>query len=277
MGDVKLSVLRELTRDAVAVNAKDGSVLLRVTAGEFEMGDGQDSECPKHYVYLDEYWIGVYCVTNRQYARFVQETGHRAPESANSARPTIWQSGKCPSDKLDHPVVCVSWEDAQAYAKWAGLALPTEAQWEKAARGPLGLVYPWGPTWDADLCQHNRNQNSGSTSEVWGYGRGVSGYGTYQQSGNVAEWCSDWYGEEYYGATGCDNPQGPDEGEDRVIRSGSWFSCGRVGARGAHRGFFDPSGRVGDWGFRLARIIPRPGLTHWREPLGRARRSGRSR
>ncbi len=244
-------------RGRVAVNAKDGSVLLRVPAGEFEMGDGQGTDCPKHGVHLDEYWIGAYCVTNRQYARFVQETGRRAPDKSDySGVPAIWQSGKCPSDKLDHPVVCVDWEDAQAYAKWSGLALPTEAQWEKAARGPLGLIYPWGPAWDVDLCRNDENTGSGSTAEVWGCGRGVSGHGTYQQSGNVLEWCADWYGEKYYGESGRENPQGPDGGSLRVRRGGSWDYVGPSCFRGADRYGYVPSFRCDYQGFRLVRTIP---------------------
>ncbi len=243
-------------RGRVAVNAKDGSVLLRVPAGEFEMGDGQEANCPKHVVQLDEYWIGAYSVTNRQYGRFVRETGHRAPDKCDySGAPAIWQSGKCPSDKLDHPVVCVDWEDAQAYAKWSGLSLPTEAQWEKAARGPQGLAYPWGSAWDADLCRHDKNKGSGSTSEVWEHGRGVSGQGTYQQSGNVWEWCADWYGGEYYGESGRENPRGPDGGSSRVGRGGGWWGGGPSVFRGAFRDGDVPSRRRGDRGFRLVRIV----------------------
>jgi sulfatase modifying factor 1 len=233
----------------LALNEKDGSVLLRVPAGEFEMGDGQDANCPKHSVHVNEYWIGVYCVTNRQYARFVREKKHLAPSRGP------WSNGTCRADAWDHPVTYVNWDDAQAYAKWAGLALPTEAQWEKAARGPLGLIFPWGPTWDADLCRHEKNKGSGSTSEVWGYGRGVSGHGTYQQSGNVWEWCADWYGDKYYGESGQSNPQGPVGGSLRVCRGGTWGDDAPSRFRGAYRAGNVPLYRGGLQGFRLVRTV----------------------
>ncbi len=236
-------------RGRVAVNAKDGSVLLRVPAGGFEMGDGQAMDCPKHRVYLDEFWIGAYCVTNRQYVRFVQEAKHSAPNRGP------WSNGTCSADALDHPVTHVNWDDALAYAKWSGLALPTEAQWEKAARGPLGLIHPWGPAWDADLCRNVDNKGSGRTYAVWRYGRGVSGHGTYQQSGNVWEWCADWYGEKYYGKSGKSNPRGPDGGSDRVRRGGSWWNGGPSCFRGAYRSWNDPPSRDGYQGFRLVRIV----------------------
>lgn len=110
--------LRFRAHRPLAVNRKDRSVMVYVPAGEFEMGDGSDSNCPKHRVYLDAYWIGVYCVTNRHYGRFVAETKHRAP---NNSR---WNQ----AEHADHPVVGVSWEDAVAYGKWAGCGLATEAQ-----------------------------------------------------------------------------------------------------------------------------------------------------
>lgn len=252
-------------RGCLAVNAKDGSVLLHVPAGEFEMGDGHDADCPKHTVHLDEYWIGVYCVTNRQYAQFVKETGHRAPDLSDfSSAPPVWRRGECPPDRLDHPVVCVSWDDAQAYTKWADSILPAEAQWEKAARGRLGLIYPWGLGWDEDLCRNDRNKGErraseawgySQTSEVWGYGRGASGHGTYQQSGNAWEWCADWHEGEYYGKSTHSNPTGPDGGSYRVIRGGCWRLAGPSDFRGARRGRLLPSYCDGDRSFRIARSI----------------------
>jgi len=189
-------------------NLKDGSVLVRVPAGEFEMGDGKDSNCPKHRVHLSAYCIGVYCVTNAQYLRFVEATGHRAPDKADYGTP-VWSGRSFPQDKTDHPVVCVSWDDASAYAAWAGCGLPTEAQWEKAARGPQGLVYPWGDQWDAGLCRNSGNKGSGQTCRVYDYPEGVSGYGTFNQAGNVWEWCRDWYDSGYYSHQSCAGPYRP--------------------------------------------------------------------
>ena len=227
----------------LAVNAKDGSVTVGVPAGEFEMGDGKEGNCPKHRVYLDGYWIGVYCVTNGQYGRFVTETGHRAPENQR------WKE----EGNAAHPVTDVSWEDCAAYANWAGCFLPSEAQWEKAARGPVGLIYPWGKKWDAGKTRHDGNKGIEQTCAVWGYGVGVSGYGTYQQSGNVWEWCADWHGE--YEKTGVVwNPTGPGTGSARVVRGGCWWNGVASTFRGAYRYWNVPSFRFDRLGFRLARI-----------------------
>jgi formylglycine-generating enzyme len=224
-------------------NVKDGSVLVWVPGGEFEMGDGKDDDCPEHRVYLDGYYIGVYCVTNRQYGQFVSETGNRAPDNLR------W-------NKESHPVVDVSWEDALAYAKWAGCELATEAQWEKAARGPLGSIYPWGDEWDEKKCRNHKNKGSEETSVVWEYGEGVSGYGTYQQSGNVWEWCRDWYDADYSNINEVErNPAGPESGSNRVNRGGSWGIDDDALFRGAFRSWYGPGPRAGRQGFRLVRSL----------------------
>ena len=238
---------------ALVVNAKDGSVLVYVPGGEFEMGDGQETNCPKHRVEVDGYYMGLYCVSNRQYARFVGETRHRAPNTADFRTP-VWQGDRCPEGKLDHPVVCVDWSDAQAYAQWAGCALPTEAQWEKAARGPLGLIYPWGNEWNEGKCRNCANKRNEQTSAVWGYGVGASGYGTYQSSGNVWEWCADWYEEMAHDTTRVvKNPTGSARGSYRVARGGGWRVGDALEYRGAYRGGDNPACRYVSQGFRLAR------------------------
>jgi sulfatase modifying factor 1 len=252
--------LRRVT-ERLAVNVKDGSVLVRITAGGFEMGDGEDSNCPKHMVELSEYWMGVYSVTNRQYARFVEETGHREPDYE------FWRQ----PGKAEHPVTKVNWKDAGAYAEWAGLSLPSEAQWENAARGPEGLVYPWGDTWDEGKCLNDGNTHDPyveTTAAVWEYPEGSSGYGTLQQSGNVNEWCADWYDENYYDESPAKDPPGPSSSScrygmvGRVVRGGSLHDVYPVGLeddvlvdcfQGAARGRIEPGyGHVSD-GFRLAR------------------------
>ncbi len=247
---------------------KDGSVLLLVPEGEFEMGDGEQGNCLKHRVWLDAYYIGKYCVTNEQYARFVEATGHRPPNN------TVWRNW----EKEEHPVTDISWDDAMAYAEWVGCELPTEAQWEKAARGPNGYVYPWGNQWDSSRCQngvgeedermaqavalvfnHNSDQpeeedDEKGTVHVSEYPGGVSGYGTYQQAGNVCEWCSDWYGPDYYKSTdAARNPRGPVSGQARMIRGGSWWDNYESDFRGANRSWGAPSNRDDYLGFRLAR------------------------
>jgi formylglycine-generating enzyme required for sulfatase activity len=249
--------LRRGTANRLVINDRDGSVLVYVPPGEFEMGDGQDTDCPKHRVWLDGYYIGIYAVSNAQYKRFVDATGHRAPDKADYSYGggPVWQGNSFPSAKADHPVVCVSWDDAQAYAKWAGLSLPTEAQWEKAARGPRNWRYPWGDTWDGDRCRHSGNRGSETTCVVYGYPRGVSGYGCYNMSGNVSEWCEDWYDAGYYEKGPSRNPRGPDGGSHRVSRGGGWGNDVASSFRGAFRYGIDPGYRRVNLGFRLLRIV----------------------
>ncbi len=230
------------------VNEKDGTILVQVPAGEFEMGDGKDGNCPEHKVYLDAYYMGVYCITNRQYKGFVEETGRRPPDQADYGTP-IWKGRDYPGEYADHPVVCVSWEDAEAYCGWAGLELPTEARWEKAARGPKGHLYPWGNEWDEGKCRNEKNKGSGTTCPVYDYAGGVSGYGAYNMSGNVWEWCRDWYGSDYYKTSPRKDPEGPATGSSRVMRGGSWDIDVAGYFRAANRIDLVPA-RRGGLGFR---------------------------
>ena len=246
---------RDYARSCLALNKKDSSILVRIPADGFEMGDGKEANCPKHRVELSEYWMGVYCVTNRQYGKFVAETKHRNPDKADYGE-AVWKNGQCPKDKLDHPVVCVSWDDAGAYAKWAGLSLPTEAQWEKAARCPKGLIYPWGNEWDPSKCRNSTNKGNDTTAAVWDYSNGTSGCGTLQQAGNVWEWCADWYEADYYGTSPPKDPTGPDRGSSRVLRGGCWYCDVASDFRGSLRYWLVPAFRYDIRGFRLVRNSP---------------------
>jgi len=232
-------------------NEKDGSILVEIPSGEFEMGDGEDDDCPKHNVCLDTYYIGVHTVTNRQYKKFVDETGHRPPDIAEWGYP-IWKDGNYPEKYANHPVVCISWEDAMSYCEWAGLSLPTEAQWEKAARGSQEYKYPWGNDWNSSKCLNYMNKGLEETCPIDSYPEGVSGYGLYNTSGNVLEWCHDWYDEDYYKSSQYQNPKGPSDGSYRVVRGGSWGS-GISDCRCACRNDFNlPSERANFRGFRVA-------------------------
>jgi formylglycine-generating enzyme required for sulfatase activity len=132
--------------------------------------------------------------------------------------------------------------------------LPSEAQWEKACRGPKGLIYPWGNEWVEKRCRNDKNKGSETTAAVGAYAMGVSGYGTYQQSGNVWEWCADWYGDKYYTESGAGkNPTGPATGSGRVRRGGGWRFVDASDFRGAIRGY-GPARRYGSLGFRLVRM-----------------------
>ena len=223
---------------------KDGGELILIPSGEFEMGDGKDANCPRRRVFLDAYYIGKFAVTNAQYALFAKAARHRPPNN------DFWNT----QEKANHPVTNVSWDDAVAYAKWAGCDLPTEAQWEKAVRGPNGYLFPWGDHWDESKCCNSVGKKAGGPSSVDAYSEGMSGYGTYQQAGNVWEWCSDWYDEDYYkDPEAARNPEGPSEGSDRVLRGGSWESRSVVHFRGTSRFALEPFRRICDLGFRLAR------------------------
>ena len=243
----------EALHNRIAVNAKDGSVLVYVPPGVFEMGDGVGDNCPPHGVELSGYWIGVYAVTNAQYLKFIGETGHRAPDRMDYGK-RVWKKGRFAAEEADHPVVGVSWDDSVAYAAWAGCELASEAQWEKAARGPLGLVYPWGNEWDADKCRFTGNRGEERTCPAHGYPQGASGYGTYNQSGNVWEWCADWYDAKYYRNSPKQDPRGPEEGcWTRVYRGGSWWYLAAVKFRAADRYGYIPGYRADFLGLRLVR------------------------
>jgi len=213
---------------------KDRAAMVLVPAGTFQMGsiNGDYDERPRHTVYIDAFYIDKYEVTNKQYRLFVKETGHPEPvgygfvngQGVNDFRP--WQDSRF--NAPDQPVVCVSWEDAVAYAKWAGKRLPTEAEWEKAAKGTLGASYPWGfsaPT--ADLARFNLDFETGYPAVVGSYPAGASPYGCLDIAGNVWEWCADWYNERYYESSPTENPPGPQSGGmGRVLRGGSWANRG---------------------------------------------------
>ena len=216
---------------------KDGMVEGFVPAGDFLMGspDSDSSatsdEKPQHTVHLDAYWIDQTEVTNAMYALCVQAGACQPPLSSKSA---IHDAYYGDVQYADYPVLWVDWNAAQSYCKWAGRRLPTEAEWEKAARGTEGRIYPWGDT--APTCELGNfglqeGDCVGDTSKVGGYPAGASPYGVLDMSGNVWEYVADWYAENYYSTSPNNNPTGPASGSARVIRGGSWyFDTPRVSA-----------------------------------------------
>ncbi|MCK5056745.1 MAG: SUMF1/EgtB/PvdO family nonheme iron enzyme [Candidatus Aminicenantes bacterium] len=242
--------------------------MIKVEAGEFTRGSESkevyDWEKPVRTIYLDEYMIGKYQVTNEEYRRFVEDGGYAnedfwAPEGwqwkekGGIIEPRYWHDRKWNGPNF--PVVGVSWYEACAYAEWLSKTtgepyrLPTEAEWEKAARGTDGRTYPWGEGIDKKKC--NYNANLGRTSPVGIFPQGTSPYGCFDMAGNVWEWCSDWFDEKYYEKSPDKNPQGPAHGGYRVLRGGSWFyDAGNV--RAAFRYGDEPSDRWSYTGFRLS-------------------------
>lgn len=204
---------------------KYGSIM--VPAGEFIMGtnEAREDTYPEHRVYLDAFEIDRCEVTNSQYWEFLdymkKTNDHskcfKGEPSGKDHTPRFWENEYY--NNPDYPVARIDWYDAYAYAAWAGKRLPTEAEWEKAARGLDGRKFPWGNEWDSARCNL-----SGDPKPVGSNESGKSIYGCYDMSGSVHEWCADWYLDTYYAEAPSRNPKGPDNGLRRVIRGGSRFS-----------------------------------------------------
>ncbi|MEW5867933.1 MAG: bifunctional serine/threonine-protein kinase/formylglycine-generating enzyme family protein [Chloroflexota bacterium] len=230
--------------------APEGMVL--IPAGEFQMGskNGGGDEKPVHTVYLDAYYIDVHEVTNARYAECVAAGECTQPGSGSNYGNAAY---------ADHPVVNVDWNQARAYCQWRGGRLPTEAEWEKAARGGLeGMDYPWGD--ETPICEKgakNGAQFSGCDGDTVPVGSfAPNGYGLYDMAGNVWEWVQDWYLESFYGSSPRDNPTGPVSGEYRVVRGGGWGGSGAL--LSANRGWSAPSSRSGNLGFRCVATVKSP-------------------
>ncbi|OQY99430.1 MAG: hypothetical protein B6D41_01490 [Chloroflexi bacterium UTCFX4] len=231
---------------------KDNAPMVFVPAGEFTMGsadsatDAFDDEKPQHAVYLDDYWIDQHQVTNAQYKLCVDAGACQAPSEAKSYTRDSYYGN---AQYANYPVIYVSWNDADTFCQWAGKRLPTEAEWEKAARGTDGRIYPWGN--EFDQTRVNNNQVVGDTTEVGKYPNGASPYGALDMAGNVWEWVNDWYDENYYRNSPRANPKGPSSGDSRVLRGGSWLNVASV-VRAAFRNRVVPDDRDDRVGFRCA-------------------------
>ncbi|MDH4152268.1 MAG: formylglycine-generating enzyme family protein [Nitrospira sp.] len=207
-------------------------------------------EQPQHQVYLDTFKIDRFEVSNVEYLRFVLGTGADWPK--------FWRENPFPEKAALHPVINVSWYDADAFCRWAGKRLPTEAEWEKAARGVDGRIFPWGNEpagWIKSNIAHpgsKRGFKYPPLANINRYDKGASPYGVYQMAGNVSEWVSDWFDPEYYRHGHDKNPQGPPTGELKVFRGGSWNEDPEV-ARSAGRNGGLPGRESYLTGFRCAK------------------------
>jgi formylglycine-generating enzyme required for sulfatase activity len=247
------------------ISSKDGMTLLYVPAGEFLMGStdadtlATSDEKPQHTVMLDAYWIDQTEVTNAQYAKCVADNGACEEPIDNSSSTHSSYYGNSEFD--NYPVIYVDWNMASSYCSWAGRELPTETEWEKAARGIDGNIYPWGNTFDGtvvNFCDVNCSEGSADTSfndgyadvsPVGNYRSGKSIYGAYDMAGNVWEWVNDWY-DVYPGG---DPAASKNFGQkNRVLRGGSWDYYDFV-LRSASRNWDNPGSADFNFGFRCAR------------------------
>lgn len=219
-----------------------------VPGGEFVMGSNErwDDEAPEYIASTGPFFIDLYEATNAKYKKFV--------DAARYDPPFHWRDGKIPEGKENHPVVYVSWLDAANYCKWAGKRLPTEKEWEKAARGADGNIYPWGNFWDAKK-SNNPYAYSTGTQPAGSYPEGRSPYGLYDMSGNVWEWVDSFY-LPHPGNTAFRPEYGK---RNRVLKGGSWFDCLSYGCGLSsptfNRSFFTPEVRNNSFGFRCAKTF----------------------
>jgi formylglycine-generating enzyme required for sulfatase activity len=245
--DAETQMIRRLaaTNNPTLAELLDRAVIF-IPAGEFLRGNnsGSGNDGPQQLVYLDAYAMDRYEVTNIQYLRFLLETGRKAP--------SYWEEGKYPAGQADHPVVGISWEAANAYCAWAGKRLPTEAEWEKACRGPDGNLYPWGNRWNArlanvgdpktplppekqdgsptawayawELLQTIPETNQLGLRPVGLYPAGASYYGIMDLAGNASEWVFDWYNWGDYSGMSTRNPVNLEPPWNRCVRGGAWHN-----------------------------------------------------
>ena len=252
-----------------AAKWKTKEEMVLIPAGEFLMGSDKKtdrlayrSEIPQRSVYLDAFMIGKYEVTALEYLKFVLATD-RLPQ-------LDWRydGGNFQDTMAHHPIMHVNWYDADAYCKWAGKRLPTEAEWEKAARGVDGRLFPWGSEYAGPTrANFGRTGLSGPVRDrperlllyppiisVDKYENALSPYGLYQTIGNVSEWVSDWYDQDYYKTAPGRNPKGPETGSQKAFRGGGWMDSTTT-MRAAMRNGTDPKTKINWMGFRCAQDV----------------------
>jgi len=260
---------------ATQISTVDGMVMVYIPSGEFLMGGDVDismAECsnlivsgqckdewfedeiPAHAVFLDDYYIDKFEVSNGQYAICVNE--------GVCDRPYLISMYEDPR-YIEYPVVLINWFSANTYCEWRGARLPSEAEWEKAARGTDNRYYPWGNVFDGELTNfcdsscskyysnHNYDDGYDNIAPVGSYPNGASPYGVLDMAGNVGEWVNDWYDKDYYVNSPKENPLGPSSGSSRVIRGGLYYSTG-YGVGVTLRSSYGPDFKAVYYGFRCA-------------------------
>jgi len=225
--------------------------MVLVPAGDFFMGSDErlPDEGPEHKVNLPAYWMDVYEVTNEQYKAFIDASNRRSPSH--------FRNRTYPPGKADHPVTEVTWYDAEAYCAWAGKRLPTDEEWEKAARGTDGRMFPWGNEFDPNKANTPQRwvvlKQEGDTMPVGSFADGVSPFGLYDMSGNVWEWTSSWY-KAYPGNTHPSENYGE---QYKTLKGGSWWDCSfykcGISAPVFNRSFFMRGTHNKSFGFRCAK------------------------
>ncbi len=259
-----LTVLAVCEHFSIASEAPEDMVL--IPAGEFIMGTDSEGtnadQKPAHQVYLDVFYIDKHEVTNAQFEAFIVDGGYQNRKLWTAAGWNFIQNHqiKTPlhhgqnsvSMEPDHPVIGVSWYEAYAYATWAGKRLPTEAEWEKAARGTDERTYPWGNK--MDFSRLNYFPHHEKILGIGSFPSGASPYGALDMAGSVWEWCADWYSEDCYPQSSRQNPKGPDGGEYRALRGGGWNSI-RLQLRTFYRHCDKADRRAYNVGFRCAQDV----------------------
>ncbi len=232
------------------VNKTDGSELVLMPGGWFRMGavakdeEAEDCENPGHLHYVAPFYMGITCVTVAQFRRFVRESAYGAGKG--------WKK-----DPDGYPVRDVNWYDAAAYCRWAGLRLPTEVEWEYCARGYAGLIYPWGDDWEEGrrVCRGRQKGPNGNAAPVYAHPGGASPMGTFQQAGNLWEWCADWYDGDAYKRYAEGGASRIEDSGGRVLRGGSWYDDDLAGFRAGYRDYNYPNLRSNFNGFRPAGTV----------------------
>jgi formylglycine-generating enzyme required for sulfatase activity len=237
------------------MTGKDGAPMVLVPAGEFTMGSdkGDDDEQPVHRVYVDSFYLDKFEVTNSRFAKFV--------EAIQIEPPWGFSDKDTPVTHADRPVRWVNWMDAMGYCLWAGKRLPTEAEWEKAARGADGRSFPWGndPPTPAHAVFGLKEGGAETVSAIGNREKGKSPYGAHDLAGNLYEWVLDWYDESFYANFAKNpaiNPRGPGEGTAKVQRGGSYIN-NPYRLRSSFRTKGDPTEQDPNVGFRCAQDVPK--------------------